>query len=124
MNISNTHMNPTASRAETVALIANTAVPCPTSIHGLDVLSDGFVLFRKRGELNATATGRLGEALGGIRIVKSYTAEVREERIFATNVDALFANVKKAVTAMARELAGFVWALHLGESKLLQPRMR
>ena len=32
-------------------------------------------LFRRRGELNATATGRLAEALGGIRIVKSYTAE-------------------------------------------------
>ena len=63
-------------------------------------------LFRKRGELNATATGRLGEALGGIRIVKSYTAEPRESSIFATNVDALFANVKKAVTAMAGVSAG------------------
>lgn len=63
-------------------------------------------LFRKRGELNATATGRLGEALGGIRIVKSYTAEKREAGIFAANVDALFANVKKAVTAIAGISAG------------------
>ena len=63
-------------------------------------------LFRKRGELNATATGRLGETLGGIRIVKSYTAEKREGRIFGSNVDALFENVKKAVTAMAGVSAG------------------
>jgi subfamily B ATP-binding cassette protein MsbA len=58
-------------------------------------------LFRKRGELNATATGRLGEALGGIRIVKAYTAEKREERIFTHNVHDLFRNVAKSVTAIS-----------------------
>jgi subfamily B ATP-binding cassette protein MsbA len=58
-------------------------------------------LFRKRGELNATATGRLGEALGGIRIVKAYTAEKREERIFTRNVHELFRNVAKSVTAIS-----------------------
>jgi len=63
-------------------------------------------LFRKRGELNAAATGRLGEALSGIRIVKSYTAEDRESQTFGANVDALFDNVRKAVTAMAGLSAG------------------
>ena len=58
-------------------------------------------LFRKRGELNATATGRLGEALSGIRIVKAYTAEKREERIFTRNVHELFRNVAKSVTAIS-----------------------
>jgi len=58
-------------------------------------------LFRKRGELNATVTGRLGEALGGIRIVKAYTAEKREERIFTRNVHELFRNVAKSVTAIS-----------------------
>ncbi len=58
-------------------------------------------LFRKRGELNATVTGRLGEALGGIRIVKAYTAEMREERIFTRNVHELFRNVAKSVTAIS-----------------------
>jgi subfamily B ATP-binding cassette protein MsbA len=58
-------------------------------------------LFRKRGELNAAATGRLGEALGGIRIVKAYTAEKREERIFTRNVHELFRNVAKSVTAIS-----------------------
>jgi subfamily B ATP-binding cassette protein MsbA len=58
-------------------------------------------LFRARGELNAQATGRLGEALGGIRIVKAYTAEKREERIFAGNVHRLLRNVAKSVTAVS-----------------------
>ncbi len=58
-------------------------------------------LFRKRGELNAATTGRLGEALGGIRIVKAYTAEKREERIFTRNAHELFRNVAKSVTAIS-----------------------
>ncbi len=58
-------------------------------------------LFRERGELNARTTGRLGEALGGIRIVKAYTAEKREERTFTENVHQLFRNVAKSVTAIS-----------------------
>src|SRR5579871_4319929 len=30
-------------------------------------------LFRERGQINAEVTGRLGESLGGVRIVKAYT---------------------------------------------------
>src|SRR5262245_25814582 len=40
-------------------------------------------LFRERGQINAEVTGRLGESLGGVRIVKAYTAEKREELVFA-----------------------------------------
>src|SRR6266478_7970909 len=40
-------------------------------------------LFRERGQINAEVTGRLTEALGGIRIVKAYAAEKREELVFA-----------------------------------------
>ncbi|HXV63353.1 MAG TPA: ABC transporter ATP-binding protein [Vicinamibacteria bacterium] len=58
-------------------------------------------LFRKRSELNATATGRLGETFAGIRIVKAYTAEKREARTFAHNVHELFRNVAKSVTAIS-----------------------
>ncbi len=36
-------------------------------------------VFRERSKINAEVTGRLGEALGGVRIVKSYIAEKREE---------------------------------------------
>ena len=39
-------------------------------------------LFRERGKINAEVTGRLNETLGGIRIVKTYTAEKREELVF------------------------------------------
>jgi subfamily B ATP-binding cassette protein MsbA len=58
-------------------------------------------LFRERGQINAEVTGRLGESLGGIRIVKAYTAEKREELIFAKGAHRLFRNVAKAVTAMS-----------------------
>jgi ATP-binding cassette, subfamily B, putative efflux pump len=56
-------------------------------------------LFRKRNEINAEVTGRLGEALGGIRTVKVYTAEDREERIFADGIERLFKNVASTITA-------------------------
>src|SRR5207248_6556415 len=39
-------------------------------------------LFRERGEITAALTGRLAESLGGIRIVKAYTAERREALTF------------------------------------------
>ena len=55
-------------------------------------------LFRKRSEINAEVTGRLGEALGGIRTVKVYTAEQREERIFAEGIQRLFKNVADTIT--------------------------
>jgi subfamily B ATP-binding cassette protein MsbA len=58
-------------------------------------------IFRERSELNARATGRLAEALSGIRIVKAYTAEKREERIFAHYIHDLFRNVVKSVTAVS-----------------------
>jgi subfamily B ATP-binding cassette protein MsbA len=55
-------------------------------------------LFRDRGRINADVTGRLAESLGGIRIVKVYTSEAREERIFAEGVDKLFDNIAKTIT--------------------------
>jgi subfamily B ATP-binding cassette protein MsbA len=58
-------------------------------------------LFRERGQLNAEVTGRLAETLGGVRIVKSYTAEKREELIFAKGAHKLFRNVAKSVTGVS-----------------------
>ncbi len=63
-------------------------------------------LFRERNELNAQASGRLAEALGGVRIVKSYTAEKREDRIFARAVHNIFRNVAKTLTGTAAVGAG------------------
>lgn len=58
-------------------------------------------LFRKRGKINAEVTGRLGETLGGIRIVKAYTAERREQFVFAKGAHRLFRNVASAVTGVS-----------------------
>ena len=40
-------------------------------------------IFRERGKINAEVTGRLTESLGGVRVVKGYHAEAREESVFA-----------------------------------------
>lgn len=58
-------------------------------------------LFRERGEIMATLTGRLAESLGGIRIVKAYTAEKREELTFARGAHKLFRNIAKSVTGVS-----------------------
>ncbi|HEX9983746.1 MAG TPA: ABC transporter ATP-binding protein [Thermoanaerobaculia bacterium] len=58
-------------------------------------------LFRQRGEINAQVTGRLGESLGGIRVVKAYTTEKREDIVFTKGVHRLFRNVAKTITAVS-----------------------
>ena len=58
-------------------------------------------VFRERNVINADVTGRLGESLGGIRIVKAYTAEKREELSFARGAHRLFRNVAKTVTGVS-----------------------
>jgi ABC-type multidrug transport system fused ATPase/permease subunit len=58
-------------------------------------------LFRERGQINAEVTGRLTEALGGIRIVKAYAAEKREELVFARGAHRLFRNVARSMTAVS-----------------------
>ncbi|MCY4028388.1 MAG: ABC transporter ATP-binding protein [Acidobacteria bacterium] len=58
-------------------------------------------VFRERGKINAEVTGRLGETLGGIRIVKAYGVERREQIVFAKGVHRLFRNVAKAVVGVS-----------------------
>ena len=58
-------------------------------------------IFRQRGQIQAEVTGRLAESLGGIRIVKAYTAEKREELVFARGVHRLFRNVAKTMTGIS-----------------------
>lgn len=47
-------------------------------------------LYRERGELRAALTGRLAQTLSGIRVVKAYTAERREHRVFTEGLHRLF----------------------------------
>ncbi len=56
-------------------------------------------IFRERGKINAEVTGRLTESLGGVRVVKGYHAESREEDVFAGGVKRLLDNVLKTLTA-------------------------
>ena len=58
-------------------------------------------VFRERGAITAEVTGRLGESLGGIRIVKAYTAEKREELSFTRGAHKLFRNVAKTITGVS-----------------------
>jgi ABC-type multidrug transport system fused ATPase/permease subunit len=63
-------------------------------------------LFRERGKINAEVTGRLTEALGGIRVVKSYTAEKREEIVFTKGAHRLFRNIAQSMTGVSATTAG------------------
>ena len=71
-------------------------------------------VFRERGEINARVTGRLTETLGGIRVVKAYGTEKREQRVFARGAHSLFRNIARtitgtsAVTAFATVVIGVV----------------
>ena len=47
-------------------------------------------LYRERGELRAALSGRLAQTLAGLRVVKAYTAERREHRIFTEGLHRLY----------------------------------
>ena len=74
-------------------------------------------IFRERGKINAEVTGRLAETLGGIRVVKAYRMEAREQRAFGEGVLRLFHNVKRsitgtsAITAVATVIVGAIGVL-------------
>src|SRR5712691_4796902 len=84
-------------------------------------------IFRARPKINAEVTGRLTESLSGVRVVKGYHAEVREEGVFATGVQRLLDNVLKTLTATslmslsAAGLMGIVSAIimDIGAHKIL-----
>jgi ABC-type multidrug transport system fused ATPase/permease subunit len=85
-------------------------------------------IFRERGKINAEVTGRLTEFLGGIRVVKGYHAEDREEAVFAKGVGRLLDNVLKSLTSIsvmslsATLLLGVVSAIvmYLGGQEILK----
>jgi ABC-type multidrug transport system fused ATPase/permease subunit len=56
-------------------------------------------IFRARPKINAEVTGRLTESLGGVRVVKGYHAEAREEKVFGAGVQRLLDNVIQTLTA-------------------------
>jgi ATP-binding cassette, subfamily B, putative efflux pump len=62
-------------------------------------------VFRERGKINADVTGRLSQSLQGIRVVKSYVAERREQHVFARGAHALFRNIKESMTGVSATTA-------------------
>lgn len=54
--------------------------------------------FRERGAIRAEVTGRLTEALGGIRVIKGFNAVDKEVEIFEAGVLRLFENIKTTLT--------------------------
>ena len=88
-------------------------------------------IFRARPKISAEVTGRLTESLGGVRVVKGYHAEEREERVFGAGVQRLLDNVLKTLTATslmslsATTLMGIVSAIimFLGARQILAGTM-
>ncbi len=88
-------------------------------------------IFRARPKINAEVTGRLTETLSGVRVVKGYHAEEREEGVFTSGVKRLLDNVLKTLTATslmslsAAGLMGIVSAIimELGAHKILAGTM-
>jgi subfamily B ATP-binding cassette protein MsbA len=62
-------------------------------------------LFRERGRIVAEVTGRLTQAVGGVRVVKTYTAERREDLVFTKGAHAMFRNVAKSMTGVSATTA-------------------
>ena len=88
-------------------------------------------IFRARSKLNAEVSGRLTESLGGVRVVKGYHAEGREEEVFAGGVQRLLENVLTTLTATSvmslssTVLFGMVSALilYLGTTRIVAGTM-
>jgi ABC-type multidrug transport system fused ATPase/permease subunit len=111
--------------------------PVMTGVTFLSLLVFGVVLsralgtlrpiFRERGKISAEVTGRLTETLGGVRVIKGYHAEAREEAVFAAGVGRLLSNVLKTLTASSvlglssTVLLGVVGAavMYVGASQIL-----
>jgi subfamily B ATP-binding cassette protein MsbA len=58
-------------------------------------------VFRERSKIHGEVSGRLTETFAGIRVVKGYHGEGREEAVFAEGVARLLANVLKTITGMS-----------------------
>jgi len=58
-------------------------------------------IFRERSQITAEVTGRLAETLGGIRVVKAYHAEAREDEVFAAGVRRILENVFRSLTGVS-----------------------
>ncbi len=76
--------------------------------------------FRRRGAVRAEVTGRLTEALGGIRVIKGFHALEQEAQVFEEGVMRLFATIRKtlvtssAISSLGTLLTGVAGLMVMG----------
>lgn len=76
--------------------------------------------FRRRGAIRAEVTGRLTEALGGIRVIKGFHALQREAQVFEEGVMRLFRTIRKtlvtssAISSLGTLLTGMAGLMVMG----------
>lgn len=88
-------------------------------------------IFRERSVITAEVTGRLTETLGGIRLVKVYTAESRENAVFGQGVQRLFQNIARTITGasltstLGLAVVGIIGviAMYIGGRDVIMERM-
>ena len=115
--------------------------PMLTAVSLLPLLAFGLVLkyayttlrplFRERWKIRSEVSGRLTESLAGVRVVKGYHAEAREEGVFSAGVQRMLDNVLSTITGTslaslaATVLMGGVGAMvmYLGAQDVLAGRM-
>lgn len=83
--------------------ITSTIVACITGL--LLILNRVFKIlrstFRSRNNLYSEITGRLAESLNGVRVVKGYRAEDREDQVFRGGVHRLLESIVRTLTSGA-----------------------
>ncbi len=88
-------------------------------------------LFRERSKINAEVAGRLTESFSGVRVVKAYGAQRRENLVFAKGAHRLFRNIAKTITSFSLIGAGStlllgivgVTMMAVGANEVLSGRM-
>jgi subfamily B ATP-binding cassette protein MsbA len=85
-------LSPLMTGATFLALLVFTGV-LERALHSLRPI------FKERSKIQGEVVGRLTESLGGVRVVKGYQAEGREEATFGEGVSRILGNVLKTLTA-------------------------
>jgi subfamily B ATP-binding cassette protein MsbA len=86
----------------------------------------------ERTQIQAETMGRLTESLGGVRVIKAYRAEPREEQIFAGSIARLVQNLLRTVTLASRLnlITSLLWGatgavvLWIGAHRILDHRLK
>lgn len=76
-------------------------------------------IFRKRSAIIGDVTGRLTEALAGIRVIKGFHAEEREREVFRKGAFRIFDNVRKTLTTTSLVTSSSVMLLGLSSSIIM-----